>query len=77
MAWLGALTPTDAQPAADDRFAAIISTTAQKPDFRVAVRLRAVTPGNFQLPGAELVDMYRPSFFARQGEGRIKVAGAE
>jgi uncharacterized protein YfaS (alpha-2-macroglobulin family) len=40
---------------------------------RIAVRLRAVTAGRFELPGAEARDMYRPAFFARQNTGRIAV----
>ena len=54
MPWLGELTPTEAQPAADDRFAAALELTEQKQGFRVAVRVRAVTPGFFELPGAEM-----------------------
>ncbi len=77
MAWLGELSETEAQPAADDRFAAVLNLTGEKPAFRVAVRVRAVTPGEYELPGAELGDMYRPSIFARQNTGRIKVGGAE
>ncbi len=77
MPWLGELTPTDAEPAADDRFAAVVSLTADKPAFRVAVRVRAVTPGEFELPGAEFSDMYVPAVFARQNAGRIKIAGPE
>ena len=77
MSYLGKLTPTDAQPGADDRFAAIVSLPQDRPEFRVAVRLRVVTPGSFALPGAEVVDMYRPALFARQGEGRVRVAPAE
>jgi uncharacterized protein YfaS (alpha-2-macroglobulin family) len=73
MSWLGKLSDTEAQPAADDRFAAVLALTASKPDFRIAVRLRAVTPGVFELPGAELSDMYRPAIFARQNTGRITV----
>jgi uncharacterized protein YfaS (alpha-2-macroglobulin family) len=75
--WLGELTETEAQPAADDRFAAVVDLTGEKPSFRVAVRVRAVTPGEFELPGAELSDMYRPAVFARQNGGRIKVQGVE
>ena len=72
------LTATDAQPAADDRFAAVLRpVTEDKPDFRVAVRLRAVTPGDFEIPGADLSDMYRPAIFARQGANRIKVLAGE
>lgn len=75
--WLGKLSATDAQPAADDRFAAVLSVTAEKPEFRVAVKLRAVTPGVFELPGADLSDMYQPGLFARQAVGRVTVAVAD
>ena len=51
--------------------------TGEKPAFRVAVRVRAVTSGEYELPGAELGDMYRPAVFARQAAGRIKVLGTE
>jgi uncharacterized protein YfaS (alpha-2-macroglobulin family) len=77
MAWLGKLTDTEAQPAADDRYAAAVALTADKPDFRLAVRVRAVTPGTFELPGAEAADMYRPGVFARQSAGRITIVGSE
>jgi uncharacterized protein YfaS (alpha-2-macroglobulin family) len=77
MDWLGELSDTDAQPAADDRFAAVLPLTGAAPSFRVAVRLRAVTPGEYELPGAELSDMYRPAVYARQGANRIKVLAPE
>ncbi len=73
MPWLGTLSDPRAMPAADDRFQAVIDLTTDQPAFRIAVRLRAVTPGNFELPGAELSDMYRPAVFARQGSNRIDV----
>ena len=73
MPWLDGLTATDAQPAADDRFAAIVSTVPKQGDIRLAVRLRAVTPGSYALPGATMADMYRPAVFARQTEGRVKI----
>jgi hypothetical protein len=76
-AWLGELSETEAEPAADDRFAAVLALEENKPGFRVAVRLRAVTPGAYELPGAELSDMYRPSIFARQGDNRVSVLAAE
>ncbi len=77
MAWLGELSETEAQPAADDRFAAVVALTPDKPSFRVAVRLRAVTPGNFEMPGAALSDMYRPGVLARQAVNRVQVQAAE
>ena len=75
--WLGELSATETQIGADDRFAAVVALTEDKPAFRIAVRLRAVTPGSFELPGAELSDMYRPTIFARQGANRIKVLAPE
>ena len=77
LSWLGKLSDPQAQPAADDRYAAVVELTPQKPDFRLAVRVRAVTPGIFELPGAEVADMYRPGVFARQAAGRVTVQGAE
>ena len=73
MSWLGALSDTEAQPAGDDRFVAVLDLTGDKPSFRVAVKLRAVTQGDFELPGIELADMYRPGVYARQASNRITV----
>jgi hypothetical protein len=77
MDWLGELSATTAQPAADDRYAAVLDLQPNNRSFRVAVRLRAVTPGAFELPGAEVSDMYRPAVFARQAAGRIKIQAAD
>ncbi len=76
MPWLGDLTEAEAMPALDDRFAAALSLTPEAPEFRLAVRLRAVTAGRFELPGAQVEDMYRPQLFARQNTGRITVQEA-
>jgi uncharacterized protein YfaS (alpha-2-macroglobulin family) len=77
MDWLGKLSDPQAQPAADDRYAAVVALTPEQPGFRLAVRIRAVTPGVYELPGAEAADMYRPGVFVRQSVGRITVLGAE
>lgn len=74
MGWLGSLSETAAEFAGDDRFAAAIDLGPDSPDFRVAVMLRAVTVGNFELPGLSLADMYRPGVFARGAGGRAEVA---
>src|SRR5690606_7326795 len=74
---LGELTEPDATPALDDRVAAAITFNDHRRDFRLAVRLRAVTAGRFELPGAEVADMYRPAFFARQAVGRITILPAQ
>jgi uncharacterized protein YfaS (alpha-2-macroglobulin family) len=77
MPWLGTLTEALSQPARDDRFAAAVELTPQEPLARLAVRLRAVTPGRFELPGMEAQDMYRPGIYARQNTGAITVYGPE
>jgi uncharacterized protein YfaS (alpha-2-macroglobulin family) len=71
--WLGQLTAVDSQPALDDRFAAAVTLEGENRVARIAVRLRAVTSGNFELPGAELREMYRPGLFARQAAARITI----
>ncbi|MGG5817500.1 alpha-2-macroglobulin family protein [Falsiroseomonas sp. HW251] len=77
MAWLGTLTEAEATPARDDRYAAAVTLTAENPLARLAVRVRAVTPGRFELPGMEAQDMYRPGVFARQNTGRVVVYGPD
>jgi uncharacterized protein YfaS (alpha-2-macroglobulin family) len=71
--WLGELSPTEAEPAGDDRYGAVLALSQNTPGFRVAVKLRAVTPGNYEIPGAEFSDMYRPAIYARQTANRINV----
>lgn len=77
MPWLGTLTEPEAMPARDDRYAAAMTLTPQAPLARFAVRLRAVTPGRFELPGMEAQDMYRPGVYGRQNVARIVVLGAD
>ena len=77
MSWLGQLSDTESEPAADDRYAAVVDLAAADPSFRLAVRLRAVTPGSYEMPGAELSDMYRPALYARQAANRIAVLPAD
>jgi uncharacterized protein YfaS (alpha-2-macroglobulin family) len=72
--FLPELTQPDSQPALDDRFAAAVTLTPEQPGFAFAMRVRAVMPGRYELPGAEVMDMYRPAFFARQNTGRVTVA---
>ena len=71
--WLGALSHPDIQPAAEDRFVAVGALGKETRELRVAVRLRATAVGNFELPGAEVVDMYRPALLARLAAGRAAI----
>lgn len=71
--FLGELSEPVAVASRDDRWAAAIDLAANAQEFRLAFLVRAVSVGSFVLPGAELTDMYRPRFFARQAEGRITI----
>jgi uncharacterized protein YfaS (alpha-2-macroglobulin family) len=72
-AWVGEVTGhANVTEARDDRFVA--AADIRGVSFRFAYVARAVTPGNFTLPAAQVEDMYRPGVFARTGVGRIRIA---
>ncbi|GAB5470847.1 MAG: alpha-2-macroglobulin family protein [Rhodospirillales bacterium] len=73
--WLKELTVTEHTEARDDRFAAAVDLTPDRAGFRVAYIVRAVTPGDFTLPGSYIEDMYRPDLSARGAAGRVTIAG--
>jgi uncharacterized protein YfaS (alpha-2-macroglobulin family) len=70
--FLGELHDTKAQEARDDRFVAALDVAGNDP-FAVAYIVRAVTPGDYYLPGAEARHMYRAGVFARTAGARTKV----
>lgn len=74
-AWLGELSNVDMTEARDDRFIASWRTASRYGDNRrrVAYVVRAVTQGDFTMPGAHLEDMYRPSRTASTASGRMTV----
>ncbi|MFN3229544.1 MAG: alpha-2-macroglobulin family protein, partial [Asticcacaulis sp.] len=71
--FIGALSATLAQEARDDRFIAAVNVPGQE-RFAVAYVARAVTPGNFFLPGAEARDLYRADISARTRADRTVIA---
>jgi hypothetical protein len=73
--FLGKLTRAAAQEARDDRFVAAAEIPGRE-DFAFAYIARAVTPGNFLLPGVEARDMYRASVAARTAPRRTVIAPA-
>ena len=42
--------------------------------FHVAYIVRAVTPGSYALPAANVSDMYAPRIYGRTAMGRIEIA---
>ncbi len=71
--FLGQLTSTTAEESRDDRFVAALNAPGNK-SFTVAYVARAVTPGDFYLPGAQAQDMYHPGLFARTEAHRTKIS---
>ncbi len=61
-----------------DRFiAAFDRTESDDRSFVLAYMMRAVTPGRYVYPAAQVEDMYRPQLFARTDEGRAEVVGPQ
>ena len=72
-AFLGKLTETTVQEKRDDRYVAVLKISDARA-FVTAYVVRAVTPGDFFLPGAEVKDMYRPEVNARTSPRRTQIA---
>jgi uncharacterized protein YfaS (alpha-2-macroglobulin family) len=73
--FLGDLSNMNAQEMRDDRYVAAMKLKGGE-YFSVAYVVRAVTAGDFYLPGAEARDMYHAGVFARTAGGRIVIAPA-
>ncbi len=71
-AFLGTLSKPSVAEKRDDRFIAALTVPGNK-TFTVAYIARAVTPGDFFLPGATASDMYRPTVSARTEARRTKI----
>jgi uncharacterized protein YfaS (alpha-2-macroglobulin family) len=70
-AWIGQITYTEVAESRDDRF---VASANLRGEFRYAYIARAVTPGRFTMPAAQVEDMYRPGVMARTGAGSITIA---
>jgi uncharacterized protein YfaS (alpha-2-macroglobulin family) len=73
--FLGQIDAPLAHEARDDRYVAALKVAGNKA-FAVAYVARAVTPGDFYVPGAEAHDMYRASVYARSAGSRTTIARA-
>jgi uncharacterized protein YfaS (alpha-2-macroglobulin family) len=71
--FLGKLSEADVQESRDDRYVAAMDLPGQT-GFAFAYVARAVTPGDYLLPGAQARDMYRPTLTARTAAGRTAIA---
>ncbi len=72
--FVGQLSGAKAQEARDDRYVAALDVSSSQ-SFSVAYIARAVTPGDYYLPGAEAKDFYRTDTFGRTSGGRVVISG--
>lgn len=71
--WLGLNAYAEMTEARSDRFLAAVDWTSDAP-LRLAYAVRAVSPGEFHHPAAQVEDMYRPSLRAITETGRVTIA---
>ncbi len=71
--FLGKLSEADVQESRDDRYIAAVDLPGREA-FAFAYVARAVTPGDYLLPGVQARDMYRPSISARTAATRTAIA---
>ncbi|WP_395645074.1 alpha-2-macroglobulin family protein [Terricaulis sp.] len=70
-AWIGPITWTNVSEARDDRY---VASADLRGSFRWAYMARAVTPGRYTLPAAQVEDMYHPGVLSRTGTSSIRIA---
>ena len=70
--WLGDISVPRVAEARDDRYIAAIDIYNQN-TVRLAYMVRAVTPGQFAMPGVVAEDMYRPDVSARSNAGSVTI----
>jgi uncharacterized protein YfaS (alpha-2-macroglobulin family) len=70
-AWVGEISYAQVQESRDDRY---VASANLRSSFRYAYIARAVTPGRYTLPAAQVEDMYRPGVMARTPSGTIQIA---
>ena len=73
-AWAGKIASPQTAEARDDRYVAAIDVRSNA--VILAYMVRAVTPGEYTIPGANVEDMYRPDVFARSQAGRVTIRSA-
>jgi uncharacterized protein YfaS (alpha-2-macroglobulin family) len=75
--WLGELSETLYAEALDDRFVAAVDLNDTQRTYRVAYLARAVTPGRYHMPAAQVEDMYKPRYRARGESGWLSVTAGD
>lgn len=74
--WIDEVEPAHTEFRNDRFVAAFNRNTGDNRDVTFAYVVRAVTPGTYDHPAAQVEDMYRPQFSARTAAGRMEVLAA-
>ena len=78
LSWLGDVAYPVHTEFRDDRFTAAFNRASGDPSvYQVAYVVRAVSPGTYTLPQAQVEDMYSPDRFGRTGTGTVSIAPAK
>ncbi|HUH77254.1 MAG TPA: alpha-2-macroglobulin family protein, partial [Devosia sp.] len=72
LSWLELDDPTHVE-SRTDQFVAAFRSYSDTRTFTTAYLVRAVTPGTFVLPGANVEDMYRPEFRANTASSTLEI----
>ena len=70
--WIGPISRPRIAEARDDRYVAAIDLYQE--GFTLAYVVRAVTPGEFVMPGAVIEDMYKPGVVGRSAAAKLTIA---
>lgn len=75
--WIGEVEAAHTEFRSDRFVAAFDRSTGDNREITLAYVVRAVTPGTYDHPAANVEDMYRPQFSARTATGRMEVQAAQ
>ncbi|WP_026619694.1 alpha-2-macroglobulin family protein [Ensifer sp. WSM1721] len=75
--WIGEVEAAHTEFRSDRFVAAFNRSTGDNREITLAYVVRAVTPGTYDHPAANVEDMYRPQFSARTATGRMEVLAAQ
>ncbi|MGJ7040713.1 uncharacterized protein YfaS (alpha-2-macroglobulin family) [Shinella sp. BE166] len=75
--WVGEIEPAHTEFRYDRFVAAFNRSGGDTREVTLAYVVRAVTPGTYDHPAAQVEDMYRPQYSARTATGRMQVVKAE
>jgi uncharacterized protein YfaS (alpha-2-macroglobulin family) len=75
--WIGEISAAHTEFRYDRFVAAFNRAAGDEREFNVAYVVRAVTPGTYDHPAANVEDMYRPELSARTATGKMEVVTAQ